>query len=89
MATFLFVFFTISFFISAPFYTANIPQVARFVNNNLLAFSDLCWQVPFLIRFCRLSGIQPVEHFGHRERRIDVRRDVIVVIIVFKQCERV
>lgn len=40
MTTFLFVPFTISFFISAPFYTANIPQVARFVNNNLLGFSD-------------------------------------------------
>ena len=36
MTTFLFVLFTIPFFISAPFYTANIPQVARFVNNNLL-----------------------------------------------------
>lgn len=40
MTTFLFVLFTISFFISAPFYTANIPQVARFVNNNLFEFSD-------------------------------------------------
>lgn len=151
MTTFLFVLFTIPFFISAPFYTANIPQVVRFVNNNLLEFSDfirlkrlkraihflfidgkdyvlhkgesivmpaghprrfrrrtiqnasrrrflknkrfikkaLVFASAFLICFCRLSGIQPVEHFGHRERRIDVRRDVIIVIAVFKQCERV
>lgn len=39
MTTFLFVLFTIPFSISAPFYTANIPQVARFVNNNLFEFS--------------------------------------------------